>query len=716
MRLDLIRWLFSVRSEIRRPTRARARKHFCLTAEAFENRVLLDGNVSALIDAGSLRLTGDRSSNQVEVAIEAGNVVVRGLNGTTVNGSADDQILVTGATKISGNLVSNLGRGDDSLVVSDGVEVGGDLIVHDRKGASTIGIRGVTIGNDLLIRTGNSADSISIDQSTIGDGIAIRTRRGNDQVVIDTTKTSGSVFVRTYQGADDVVVRDSDVAENVVLRTGRGNDEIVLQKTDIAGNTFVRTWRGADFVVADTVTVGGSSLIKMDGGADTLVTLGTNTFTGSVRASGGGTRRDTVSTSADTTFTGGVRTKKFENTTLDDAVVDDRLNNATSGVLTLADNLQTEIGTLIGDTMDTELTLTTDTSMNQNTIESSDTLVSKDADFVVTGTTSAGATIDVDADGDGQFDDATATADADGNYSVTVGLATGQQTLNVRASNDSGDTMTDEIDVRLAVGTVVRFSTAVGNVDVELLDDPNDPNAPDITVGNFLNYSDRYENSIIHRSIDGFVIQGGGFVFENDDVSAVNTDPPIVNEFNSAHPNLRGTLSMALVGGDFNSGTSQWFFNVADHTDDNDPNTPNLDEDRHTVFGEVIGSGMTVVDSINGLATFNLNSLFPGGNGALQTTPARNYNGITRDLTGNVSVSPGTALVTGTGTMFDSELSVGDRIIIAGVSTTVDSILSDTELTIADNHQAGATDATAQTIVFPTRDQLIVFDSIETIL
>lgn len=146
--------------------------------------------------------------------------------------------------------------------------------------------------------------------------------------------------------------------------------------------------------------------------------------------------------------------------------------------------------------------------------------------------------------------------------------------------------------VSSAAATVVRVDTPVGSFYIDLFEDE----APR-TVANFLNYlrDGDYENSFIHRNEPRFVIQGGGFVFENGETSDVPEDDPIDNEVTVM--NTRGTVAMAKIGGDPDSATSQWFINVQDN--------PNLDEDNggFSVFGRVMGDGMEVVDIINSLAT-----------------------------------------------------------------------------------------------------------------
>jgi peptidyl-prolyl cis-trans isomerase A (cyclophilin A) len=152
-----------------------------------------------------------------------------------------------------------------------------------------------------------------------------------------------------------------------------------------------------------------------------------------------------------------------------------------------------------------------------------------------------------------------------------------------------------------ASATTVRVITSLGNFSIELFDD-----VTPVTVANFLNYvnSGRFNGTLIHRSVSNFIIQGGSFSFDASSrkIVSVATDAAIQNEFNV--PNTRGTVAMAKLGGDPNSATSGWFVNLAD-------NRENLDSQNggFTVFGRVIGDGMTVVDSIAAQPTFTLAGL-----------------------------------------------------------------------------------------------------------
>ncbi|WP_296268974.1 peptidylprolyl isomerase [Pseudomonas sp. UBA6562] len=131
----------------------------------------------------------------------------------------------------------------------------------------------------------------------------------------------------------------------------------------------------------------------------------------------------------------------------------------------------------------------------------------------------------------------------------------------------------------------VLLDTSFGPVEIEL----NAEKAP-VSTKNFLSYVDKgfYNNTIFHRVIPGFMVQGGGFT---EQMVQKETADPIRNEAGNGLMNTRGTLSMARTSNP-NSATSQFFINVAD----NDFLNPGRDS-GYAVFGKVT-KGMDVVDQI----------------------------------------------------------------------------------------------------------------------
>ena len=138
---------------------------------------------------------------------------------------------------------------------------------------------------------------------------------------------------------------------------------------------------------------------------------------------------------------------------------------------------------------------------------------------------------------------------------------------------------------------VVTIATSKGKIAVELW--PED--APG-TVANFLHYVDIgfYDDTIFHRVIDGFLIQGGGLTPE---LNTKIAGPPIKIESNNGRLNVRGTIAMAR-GQDKDSATSEFYINLSDNPDFD----PTLKRYGYTVFGQVI-DGMQAADRIGKVQT-----------------------------------------------------------------------------------------------------------------
>jgi peptidyl-prolyl cis-trans isomerase A (cyclophilin A) len=164
--------------------------------------------------------------------------------------------------------------------------------------------------------------------------------------------------------------------------------------------------------------------------------------------------------------------------------------------------------------------------------------------------------------------------------------------------------------------TIVEFTTSHGKFKVNL----HDETTP-ITVANFLQYVNDgdYNNTIIHRTVDNFVVQGGGAKFEGTlPPTFIETRPIIKNE--PIYSNVLGTIAMAKTNA-VDSATSQWFINLSD----NSGGDPKLDIQNggFTVFGEIIENGMTTVNAIASVPRCNIKQ--PDVNHAFSALPMPNY-------------------------------------------------------------------------------------------
>jgi len=252
----------------------------------------------------------------------------------------------------------------------------------------------------------------------------------------------------------------------------------------------------------------------------------------------------------------------------------------------------------------------------------------------LTGTAEAGATVELSrvavpgtpgtllqtatADANGAFRFEDVAFDAGGNaFGVVVVDRAGNRSTATRrtvvralaptvtagdiADQTIADGQTRSFNLLDVFDTLARFETSEGDIDVELFE------SRAATVANFLSYVNNadfarnYDDSVFHRLDKDFVLQGGGFKFDDAGTTTATTFPPItdsapvVNE--PGISNTRGTIAMAKLGGDPDSATNEFFFNLEDNGGV-PPNGLDFQNGGFTVFGEVTAAGQQVIDQI----------------------------------------------------------------------------------------------------------------------
>ncbi|MBL0283549.1 MAG: peptidyl-prolyl cis-trans isomerase [Zoogloea sp.] len=140
----------------------------------------------------------------------------------------------------------------------------------------------------------------------------------------------------------------------------------------------------------------------------------------------------------------------------------------------------------------------------------------------------------------------------------------------------------------------VKLITNHGDIVIEL----DAEKAPE-SAKNFISYVEagHYNNTVFHRVINGFMIQGGGF---EPGMKQKPTGAPIKNEADNGLKNEAGTIAMARTQ-DPNSATAQFFINVADN-DFLNYRSPDVQGWGYCVFGRV-SEGMDIVDKIKSVKT-----------------------------------------------------------------------------------------------------------------
>ena len=223
-----------------------------LLAEPLECRCLLAGNVTATFTDGNLRLFGDGKNNAVEVQGVFGELVVRGLDNTRINGQ--EEVVFLGGSLLLHDLKAVLGKGHDRLFLFDLATAG-----HVQLGQGQV---------DTLFDAGN--DLIVLDNVLVGGDLRVNAGGGADFVVLNDVEVLGRAELRGGSGSDQLAIVDSAIAD-LLLDAGSGNDQVTIDSSLIGSGADVRLGTGNDTlsILGDTV-FGRGAFINGNSGRDTL--------------------------------------------------------------------------------------------------------------------------------------------------------------------------------------------------------------------------------------------------------------------------------------------------------------------------------------------------------------------------------------------------------------------------------------------------------------
>jgi hypothetical protein len=267
---------------------------------------MMAGNVAVNVTGGDLVLTGDNAGNIVEIrqvqlndAPIPGRFLIRGLNGTTINGQVsqvfqnvnddfrfnlnggNDRVTLGQGTSVESfqvpdDLTINGGNGSD-IVILDRITVGDDATLLTGAGVdfvnvnARIGRDGVDFGaNDLFLDTGANADYARIDHTTIGRNLTIVTGGDNFTDVVDLlhTEIGNDTFLNTGAGADVVNIFSVRFNDDLTVVTGAGQDDVNINNS-VVDELSVNLGVDSDSLEL-TDNVGRRATLNGSLGADTL--------------------------------------------------------------------------------------------------------------------------------------------------------------------------------------------------------------------------------------------------------------------------------------------------------------------------------------------------------------------------------------------------------------------------------------------------------------
>ncbi|MDH3583750.1 MAG: LEPR-XLL domain-containing protein, partial [Phycisphaerae bacterium] len=226
--------------------------------EQLEPRLLLSGDVGAILAGTTLKLTGDAADNDFTVDGISGDVVVTG-NSTTLNGGGGPLVFM-GVKSIQIKLTDG---GNDTVLVTD-VDLEGKIDIKGGAGDNGIQIINSMVDKDVRVQTGDGADTVQVLNTDVGTNLRVDVRDGVDLVQAIST-VGKNVDIKTKGAADNNLSFVGSAGGNLSMRGADGDDTVLADTLAVTKNVKIDGRTGSDNITVDDGTVGGNLDIRARG-------------------------------------------------------------------------------------------------------------------------------------------------------------------------------------------------------------------------------------------------------------------------------------------------------------------------------------------------------------------------------------------------------------------------------------------------------------------
>lgn len=316
-------------------------------SERLETRTVPTGNVTAVLAGRSLYLYGDEAGNSVELTASGSNLILRGLNNTTVNGQTSDFLVRTGSLEVRQSLFAYLGGGDDTLAISAAARIRRDAFVYMGEGNDTFAMHAGEAHRNLYVDLGGGTDNVSFDNALATRGVSITGGPGDKLISINNSRIADFFNVVTSTGNDQIVIDSSSLGDDVYFHTSLGNDTVLIDNSSLRDYATIDTSLGDDFVqISPTTRIGDDTNLFLGLGDDNVVVEGGNTFSDNVHVFGqSGT--DNVEVATGNTFAQGIDPFDTDGAAVDDALQTARISDSATGAASRAAAVRAAVTTAI---------------------------------------------------------------------------------------------------------------------------------------------------------------------------------------------------------------------------------------------------------------------------------------------------------------------------------------------------------------------------------
>jgi hypothetical protein len=184
--------------------------------------------MSASKRSAAVLFRGDDLANAVEVSVAAGNIIVTGTDGTSINGSASPFTLQTGSTQIDGSVFVHLFDGDDEFVMKGGMQINRNVHVFSGQGNDDLGFENASVLGMAILLTDSGNDRVVFRSLSIGNNLILELGKGDDTLNTQSISVGDNLIAATGDGDEAIVLEQTTINDRLVLRTGSGDDTISI--------------------------------------------------------------------------------------------------------------------------------------------------------------------------------------------------------------------------------------------------------------------------------------------------------------------------------------------------------------------------------------------------------------------------------------------------------------------------------------------------------
>lgn len=238
-----------------------------LGIESLESRTMMAGDVAAALAGGDLVLNGDNNSNEVVIRAtdQAGQFVVEGLNGTTINGQASATI-----SGVNDDFRINLRNGNNALLMTaegaNGVQssfrISDDVQIRTGNGNDVVVFDNVRVLGNTSLNTGDGDDSAVFFESRLNGELRGNMGDGDDFLGLDNVRVDGRIRASLGDGSDNFIMFSSTVGDRVDANMGSGDDLVGLVESTFEDDLRVNGNNGFDRVLRDATNVNGDESLR----------------------------------------------------------------------------------------------------------------------------------------------------------------------------------------------------------------------------------------------------------------------------------------------------------------------------------------------------------------------------------------------------------------------------------------------------------------------